>query len=103
MGRFQIDGRGAASLKGRFPTGHANAPAVARFQAGESPFRHWRDQIVSIEHGKIEEFLSHLDTNGVKPYVVGTGAAIPVAIKSCERIATTATQFSAENIGRHGG
>src|SRR4051794_35586145 len=102
MGGFQIDWRGPAALERGFPAGDADAPAVARFQAREAPLRHRSDEIVSVEDGEIEEFLGDLDTNRVQPDVVRPGAAVPVPIKSGERIATTALQVGAENIGRHG-
>src|SRR3954468_32701 len=102
MGRFEIDRGGAAAIEGRFPSGHANAPAIAGFQSWKTPFGHRRDQIVSIEHRKIEKFLSHFNANRVEPDVLRPGPAISVAIKSSHWIATTALQFRAENVGRHG-
>jgi hypothetical protein len=38
----------------------------------------------------------------MKTDVFRPGAAIPVAVKSSHRIATTAAQLGPENIGRHG-
>src|SRR4051812_13327613 len=102
MRRFEIDGGGAAAIEGRFPSRHANAPAIPGFQSWETPFRHRRYQIVSIEDRKIEKFLSHFHANRVEPDVLRPGAAISVAIKSSHRIATTALQVRAENVGRHG-
>src|SRR4051812_26502431 len=88
MGRLEINGRGAAMVEGRFPSGYADAPAVARFQSREPPFGHRRHQIVSIEDGVIEEFLGDFNANGVKPDVLRPGAAIAVAIESRQWIAT---------------
>jgi hypothetical protein len=102
MGRFQINRRGATAIECGFPTRHTNAPAIARFQSGKTPFGHWRDEIVSIEDGEIEKFLGDLNADGVQSKVFWAGAAISVAIKAGERIPTTTAQFGAENIGRHG-
>ena len=102
MGRFEIDRRGAALIERRFPPRDADAPAISRFQSGKTPFRHRSHEIVSIEHGEIEKFLGDFDTDGVQAQVFGTRAAISVPIKSRERIAATALQLGAENVGRHG-
>ena len=102
MRRFEIDRRGASAFERGFPAGNANTPAIARFQTGKTPVRHWRDQVVSIEHGEIEEFLGHLDAHNMQPDVFRPGAAISVAVKSRHRIATATAQFGAKNVGGHG-
>lgn len=102
MRRLEIDRRGAAVIERGFPPGNADTPAVARFQTRKTPLRHRCDEIVSIEHREIEKFLGDFHANGVKPDIFRTGAAISIAIKPSERIATTTTQFGAENVGRHG-
>ena len=102
MRRFQIDRRGAAVIERRFPARNADAPAVARFQSGKTPFRHRSHEIISVEDREIEKLLGDFDANRVKPEVFRPSTAISVAIKSCHGIAATATQFGAENVGRHG-
>jgi 2'-5' RNA ligase len=84
-----------------FPTRDADTPFVARLQPGEPPFRAWRDQIVSVEHGKIEKFPCDFHANGVQPNVFRTGATETVAIKTGDRIATATFQFASENVGGH--
>ena len=103
MGGFEIDRSGAIAFERGFPSGDANAPFVARFESRKSPFRNWGDEIVAVEHGEIEKLLGDLDAHGVKSEIFRAGAAISVTIKSGKRIAATATQFGAKNIGRHGG
>jgi hypothetical protein len=53
MGRFKIDRGGATVVERGFPPRDANAPAISRFQTGETPFRNWRNEIVAIEDGEI--------------------------------------------------
>jgi len=81
-----------------FPARDADAPFVARLQPGEPPFQAWRDQIVSVEHGKIEKFPCDFHANGVQPNVFRTSATKTVAIKAGNRIAF---QFASENICGH--
>jgi hypothetical protein len=98
---FKIDRCGAIMVERRLPACDANAPAIARFKSGKSPFRMWRNQIVAIEHREIEEIARGLNANGVQPDVFGTGTAITVTIKSGHRIAATTFQFCSENIREH--
>ena len=102
MRRFEVDWRRPTTVERCFPTRHADAPSVTRFQARETPLRHWGDEIVPVEDREIEKFLGDFDTDGVQAQVFGTRAAISVPIKSRERIAATALQLGAENVGRHG-
>src|ERR1041384_1851911 len=101
MGCFEIDWRSPAVIKGGFPARDADTPTVAGFQTWKTPFGHRSYEIVPIEHGKIEKFLSDLNTNCMEPEVFGAGAAISVAIKSGQRIAATTAQFGAKHVGRH--
>ena len=100
---FEVDRRGPVVIEGGFPAGHANTPAISRFQPGESPFRPGRDQIVAIEHGKIEELARHQHANGMQAGVLRSGPAISVAIKPGQGIAAAALQFGSENVGGHEG
>src|SRR5436190_3200442 len=102
MSRFEVDRRGAAVIERGFPASNADAPTIAGFQSWKAPFRHRRHQIVPIEDGEIEKFLGDFHADGVEPDVLRPGAAISVPIKSRHGIATTTTQFGAENVGRHG-
>jgi len=84
-----------------FPTRDADTPFVARLQPGKSPFRAGRDQIVSVEHGKIEKFPCDFHANRVQPNVFRTGATKSIAIKAGNRIATATFQFASENVSGH--
>ena len=101
MSCVQINRRGAVRFQGRFPTGHANAPFIARFKSGKSPLRHRRDEIVAIQHGKIEKLARDLNANSVQTDVLGSGSAKTVAKKSGHRIATTTFQLRSEDVSRH--
>ena len=101
MGRLQVDGRRHAAFQGVSPTCDAKAPAVARLEPGKSPFGMRRNQVIAIEHGEIEKMTSHLNADGVHSRVFRAGSAETVAIESGQGIATTASQFTTENIGRH--
>jgi 2'-5' RNA ligase len=61
----------------------------------------WRDQIVSVEHRKIEKFPCDFHANRVQSNVFWTGATKAVAIKAGDRIATATFQFASENVGGH--
>ena len=101
MSRFKLDWGCAIVVERCFPARDAYTPFVAWVQPGKSPFRAWRDQIVPVEHGKIEKFLSDFYANRVQPNIFWPGATKSVAIESGHRIATTASKFSPENICGH--
>ena len=101
MSCFKIDRGGAIVIERRFPARDTNAPAIAGFQTGEAPFGMWRDEIVAVEHGKIQKFTGDLHTDRVQPDVFGTGAAKTIAIKSGHRIATATFQFGPKNVCWH--
>jgi len=90
---FEINRSRAVSFKRGFPARNANAPFVARFQSRESPFRNWRNQIVAVEHGKIQKLLRYFYANRVQTNVFGSSPTKAVAKKSGQRIAATTFQF----------
>jgi hypothetical protein len=84
-----------------FPPRNADTPFVTRLQPGKSPFRAWRDQIVPVEHGKIEKFLADFYANRVQPNIFRTSPTKSIAIKAGDRIATATFQFGSDNVGWH--
>ena len=86
-----------------FPPCYADAPFVARVQPRELPFGTRRNEIVALEHGKIEKFACHFYADSVQADVAGTRLTEAVTIKARQWIATAALQLRPENIGRHGG
>ena len=101
MRRFKIDWGRAIMIQRAFPARYAHAPFVARLQSGETPFRVWRNQIIPVEHGKIEKFSCDFHAHGVQPNVFRTGATKAIAIKAGDRIATATFEFASENICGH--
>lgn len=59
------------------------------------------NQVVSVEDGKIEKITCDNHADGVQTDVVGTGAAVTVAIKAGHGIAAATLQLRAENVGKH--
>src|SRR5437763_16977076 len=88
-------------VKRVFPARDANAPFVAGFKPGKPPFRVRGDEIVPVEHGKIEKLARHLHADRVQPEVFRAGAAKPIAKKSGHRLAPTTLQFRSKEIRGH--
>src|SRR5438876_145171 len=84
-----------------FPAGDAHAPFVARFQSRETPLRMRRDQVVPIEHGKIQKLLCDLNADSVLADIFRTCSTKAVTVESGHRVATTTFQFCSQNIRRH--
>src|SRR5437588_8476112 len=84
-----------------FPAGDAHAPFVARFQSRETPLRMRRDQVVPIEHGKIQKLLCDLNADSMLADIFRTCSTKAVAVESGHRVATTTFQFCSQNIRRH--
>lgn len=101
MRRFKIHFPGESTLQRGRPTRHADAPLVARFQTWEAVLGPRCDQIVSIEHGEVEEVLIHEHANRVQPDILRPGAAITISVKSGHRITAAAAQFCSENVRWH--
>src|SRR5438874_2706417 len=101
MRGLKFDWRCDTMLEGVFPARDANAPFVAGFKPGKPPFRVRGDEIVPVEHGKIEKLARHLHADRVQPEVFRAGAAKPIAKKSGHRIATTTFQFRSKDIRGH--
>jgi predicted enzyme related to lactoylglutathione lyase len=99
--RFEIDRGGAAVIEGIFPSRNAYAPLVAGFQTGEAEFRAWRNEVVAVEHRKIQELLCDFHAHGMPAEIFRACPAKTVAIKSGHRITATTFQFCSQNIGRH--
>ena len=99
---FQIDWGRAVMIQRAFPARDAHTPFVARIQPGESPFRAWRDQIVSVEHGKIEKLARDFHADSMQPKIFRSGPTKTVAIKSGDRIAATTFEFGSQDVCRHG-
>jgi len=98
---FKINRSRAVVIQCAFPACHADAPFVAWLQSGETPFRMWRDKVISIEHREIEKFPCYFHADRMKPDILRSGAAKTVPVKSGDWFATTTFQLSSQNIRRH--
>ena len=87
MRRLKIDGWRDVVFERVFPARDADAPAIARFEPGESPFTMRCHQIVAIEHGEIQKLAGRLHADRVLPDIFSAGATITIAIKPSHRIA----------------
>jgi len=76
-----------------FPARDAHAPFVARFESWEAEFRMRRNQIIAVEHGKIQKLLCDFNADSMLADVFRAGAAKTVAVESGQRVATTTFQF----------
>jgi len=83
------------------PPRDAHAPLVARFQPWKTPLRVWRDQVVAIEHGKIQKLLCDFHAYRVLAGIFRTRSTKAVPVESGSRTATTTFQFCSQNIRRH--
>src|ERR1700728_1816372 len=81
VGARENHGRSHAGVERLFPPRHAEAPAVARFEAGKLILWNRRAQVVAHRAAEGEEFGGDLDANGVETVVAGAGAAIAGAMK----------------------
>ena len=81
MSCFQDHWRRHVMFERVFPAGNTHAPFVAWFQAWKTPFRMWRDQIVSVEDGEVQKLARCLDANRMETHVLWAGAAVAVAVK----------------------
>ena len=86
MGGFEDDGAGSSRLLDLEPTGGANAPAVAGFEAGESVLRHRGAEVVTQLLGDAKELFSDDAADGVDTEVVRAGVATAVAVEAGRRI-----------------
>jgi hypothetical protein len=101
VGRFEANGGADSGVEGAFEGAHADAPAVAGFEAGEAEFRARGDEIVAYGGLVEQELLIHQDAHGVLAEIVWPGVAFAVAIEACDRICATGLEDAAEYIFNH--
>jgi hypothetical protein len=75
MGGFEDDRAGGSGLLDLEPTGGADTPSVAGFEAGEAELRHGGGKIVAESLGCFEEGGVDDAADGVDAEVVGAGLA----------------------------
>jgi len=103
MRRREHDRRGTA-LPGRLePPQGAQAPAVARHESREAPFRPRRHQVVAGRDGEVEELPRHHGADGVAAAVAGDRLAATVAEEPGERIGRAGFEDPAEDVAGRAG
>ena len=80
------------------PAQHAQAPLIARPQAGEIPFRDWRTQIVAMFAAEFEEGFGHDDAYHMGAFIVGIGLAAAIPEKTGQWLERARDNRLAENI-----
>jgi hypothetical protein len=101
VGRFEADGGADSGVEGAFKRAHADAPAIAGFEAGETELGARSDEVIA-DGGLVEqELFIHQDAYGVFAEIVRPGVAFAVAIEACDGICATGLEDAAEYIFNH--
>jgi len=85
MGCAQDHARGLACLEGFLPARRAQAPAVARLQAGKAEFRQGSRKVIAPGFGKTQKGVAHHRADRVAADILGAGVATAVAEKASQR------------------
>lgn len=86
MRGFEPNGRDNSGFECAFPGLDTDAPAIARFEPGETPFRMRCDQIVSDGSLMREELIGDDYADAVAPAILRAGTAFPIAIEAGQRV-----------------
>lgn len=86
MRGLKNDGRRHASRACLEPTACAQAPTIARLEAGKTPLWARRHEIIASQHGEVEELAGYPGTNRMAPGVVRTSVAAAGSHKTGQRI-----------------
>ena len=100
MGRLQHDLRRDVGVEGLLPAAGAQAPAVARLQAGEAILRHWRTEIVAGGLREGEELGRHHDADRVEADILAAGVAATVAVEAGHGLMRARLQGPAQHVDR---
>jgi len=95
---FEDDGAGRAGLLDLKPPCSTDAPAVARFEAGESVLGHWGAEVVAEGFGGLEEGRVDDAADGVDAVVVGAGLAAAGAVEAGHWLAAAEVEGLAEDV-----
>ena len=98
MGGFHINRARHAGVYGLQPRSGANAPRVARLEAGEIEVRRWRYEVVALVQSELKKIVGHHTTDGMRATVVVVRVATTVAIPSGEGHLGTRLQGRTKNI-----
>ncbi len=99
---LQHYGRGDTRLEGFLPAQCAEAPLVARLEAGELELGARRDEVVATASGELEELGGHAGTDHVQAAVLPVGVAAAVAEEAGERVERAGLEVGAEDVAGGG-
>lgn len=94
----QVDSRCRAVLFGLSPAIGTQAPAIARFQAGEAELGPRCDQVIAALTGKSEEGFGDTSAHRVRATVVSAGVTAAVAKKAGDGIGTAGLERLAKDV-----
>src|SRR5215472_1667148 len=100
MGGAQRDAGRLTGSERLLPARRTEAPAVARLQAGKTPLRHRRREIVAARLGEGEEFRGHDDANRMAAGILRAGVATSVAEEAGHWLDGAAFEPFAQDIAR---
>ncbi len=85
-------------VKSLFPAKNTEAPFIACFQAGKTPFGMRSDEIIPARNRELEKLVGHDRAHGVPANVIRSGLAVAVAIEAGHWRRTADLQLTPENI-----
>src|SRR5258708_33488636 len=98
VGGFEDDGAGCSGLLDLQPAGGADAPAVARLEAGEAELGHGRGEVVAEGLGGGEKRGVDDAANGVYAEIVAAGVAAAVAVEAGHGFTATGVEGLTEDV-----
>ena len=102
VGGFEDDGGCFAGFEGFDPAGDAEAPVVSGLQAWKIVLFDGGGKVVAHGAAEFEEVSVGDDADGVKAFVIGTGAAVAIAIETGERGIAAGLQGLSKDVAGHG-
>jgi hypothetical protein len=105
MSCLENHARSHAGLECLFPAENAEAPAVARFQAGKAVHRIGSTQVIPTLLGEAQELGCHFRADQVQAQIRWSRVAASVPIEASSRTIRAGLEFGPQNVlcGRHVG
>jgi hypothetical protein len=98
VGAFQNDIRCHSRRKRFFPAQRAQTPLISGFQAGKSPLRNRRTQVIASAGTEVEKFFRHDRADNVGADILLVGPATAIAEKPGEGPERTGNQWLAKDV-----
>lgn len=100
VGSREYDGASHSLVGSVFPCLGADAPPVARREAGEPVLGHRRDQIVPLGARELQEPLGDQAANGMQAPVVAVSIAAAIPVPSRQGVGRASLQLGPKNVER---